>query len=467
MAGIPKVKITFDADFDELKRGVKGATDEVEGFGSKMGKFSKIAGTAFAVAGAAAVAYGAILLKDGVESALADEVAQNKLATSLENVTGATAAQIAAVEKQITQTSLLFGVTDEDLRPSLDRLVRSTKDVDEAQKLQNLALDIAAGTGKDLQTVSEALAKAHDGNFTALKKLGGGIDENIIKSKDFDAATASLADTFEGQASKKAETFQGKLDRLKIAFDEGKETIGAFVLDAITPMIDIIVSKVIPFIQNFIDSIGGKEGLTSTFSEYIEMAKSIFIPILEGVQSAFNTIKNAVMDNKDEFTALFKFLKDYVAPFMGKVFKIAIEQIGTAIGIVIDLVGGLIRGFETLFGIIGDVVGAIKNLINLVKNNPVVSGISGAISSAFGGFRAAGGSVSAGTPYVVGERGAELFVPSSSGTIVPNGGMGGSTINVTVNGAIDAEGTARTIVDVLNRSNARGTLGANRFALTG
>ena len=52
----------------------------------------------------------------------------------------------------------------------------------------------------------------------------------------------------------------------------------------------------------------------------------------------------------------------------------------------------------------------------------------------------------------------------SDGTIIPNGGMGGSTINITVNGAIDAEGTARTIVDVLNRSNARGTLGANRFA---
>jgi hypothetical protein len=463
MAGIPKVKITFDADFDELKRGVKGAENEVKGFGDKMGKFGKIAGTAFAVAGAAAIGYGAILLKDGVESALADEVAQNKLATSLENVTGATDAQIAAIEDQILKTSLLFGVTDDDLRPSLDRLVRSTKDVKEAQDLQNLALDIAAGTGKDLSTVSEALAKAHDGNFTALKKLGGGIDESIIKSKDFDAATASLADTFEGQASKKAETFQGKLDRLKIAFDEGKETIGAFVLDAITPLIDIIVNKVVPFVQKFIDSIGGKEGLTSTFSKYIDVAKSIFIPILEGLKAAFDTIKKAVMDNKDEFITLFKFLKDYVAPFMGKVFKIAIEGIGIAIGVVIEVVAGLIRGFEKLFDIIGSVVGAIKKMIDLVRNNPIVSGISGAISSAFGGFRAAGGAVSAGKSYVVGEQGAEMFVPSSNGTIVPNGGMG-STFNITVNGAIDAEGTARTIVDVLNRSNARGTLGANRFA---
>jgi len=117
-----------------------------------------------------------------------------------------------------------------------------------------------------------------------------------------------------------------------------------------------------------------------------------------------------------------------------------------------------------LFGIIKSVVGAIQSLISLVANNSAVKGIAGAISSAFGGFRANGGSVSAGTPYVVGEKGAELFVPSSNGTIVPNGAMGGSTINITVNGAIDAEGTARTIVDVLNRSNARGTLGANRLA---
>ena len=87
MAGIPKVKITFDADFDELKRGVKGAEQEVQGFGDKMGKFGKMAGAAFAVAGAAALAYAGVLLKQGVESAIADEQAQAKLATTLQNVT--------------------------------------------------------------------------------------------------------------------------------------------------------------------------------------------------------------------------------------------------------------------------------------------------------------------------------------------------------------------------------------------
>jgi hypothetical protein len=466
MAGIPKVKITFDADFDELKRGVKGATDEVEGFGTKVGNFGKAAGKAFAIAGAAAIAYGAVLLKQGVESAIADEAAQAKLATTLQNVTGATTAQIKAVEDQILKTSLLTGKTDDELRPSFERFFRATKDSEAALKLQQVALDVSAGSGKSLEAVTNAMAKAAEGNTGALSKLGVGLTATQLQTMDLDAITKSLADTFGGQAAQQADTFQGKMARLKVAIDEGKETVGSFVLDALTPMIDIVVNKVIPAVSTFINSVGGTAGLTSAFATYIEMAKAIFIPILQGLQSAFNSIKSAVMDNKEEFTALFKFLKDYVAPFMGGVFKLALQGIGIAIGVIINAVGSLISGFQTLFGVVGDVVGAIRSMINLVTNNPIVEGIAGAIGSAFGGFRANGGAVTSGTPYIVGERGAELFVPNSSGTIVPNSRMGGSTINVTVNGAIDAEGTARTIVDVLNRSNARGTLGANRFALT-
>jgi hypothetical protein len=464
MAGIPKVKITFDADFDELKRGVKGAEAEVQGFGDKVGKFGKMAGAAFAVAGAAALAYGAVLLKQGVESAIADEAAQAKLATTLQNVTNATDAQIAAVESQILQTSLLTGLTDDELRPSFERFVRATKDSDEALKLQKVAIDVAAGSGKSLEAVTNAMAKAAEGNTGALSKLGVGLTAAQLKTMDLDDITKSLADTFGGQAAAKADTFAGKLEILKNAFNEGKETVGSFVLDAITPMINTIVNTVIPAVSGFINSVGGTDGLTNAFKTYIDLIKNIFQPVLEGFKFAFDQIKNAVMGNKDEFEALFKFLKDFVAPLLGGVLKLAIQGIGVALGVVINTVGILVNGFQSLFGIVKSVVGAIQSLISLVANNPAVRGISGAISSAFGGFRAEGGAVSAGKSYVVGERGAEMFVPSSSGTIVPNGGMG-STFNITVNGAIDAEGTARTIVDVLNRSNARGTLGANRFAL--
>jgi hypothetical protein len=465
MAGIPKVKITFDADFDELKRGVKGAEQEVQGFGDKMGKFGKMAGAAFAVAGAAALAYAGVLLKQGVESAIADEQAQAKLATTLQNVTGATDAQIAAVESQILQTSLLTGLTDDELRPSFERLVRATKDSDAALKLQSIAVDVAAGSGKSLEAVTNAMAKAAEGNTASLAKLGVGLTSAQLKTMSMDEITKQLGNTFANQAAIQADTFAGKMARLKVAFDEGKETIGSFVLDAITPMIDTVVNTVIPAVSGFINSIGGEEGLTNAFKTYIDLIQNIFQPVLEGFKFAFDQIKNAVMDNKEEFTALFKFLKDFVAPLLGGALKLAVQGIGIALGVVIDIVGKLIGGFQTLFGAIGSVIDRIQQLINMVRNNAAVRGIAGLIDSAFGGFRAAGGAVSAGKSYVVGERGAEMFVPSSNGTIVPNGGMG-STINVTVNGAIDAEGTARTIIDVLNRSSSRGTLGAGKLVLT-
>ena len=466
MAGIPKVKITFDADFDELKRGVKGAENEVQSFGDKMGKFGKIAGAAFAAASAAALAYAGVLLKQGVESAIADEQAQAKLATTLQNVTGATDAQIAAVESQILQTSLLTGLTDDELRPSFERLVRATKDSDAALKLQSVAVDVAAGSGKSLEAVTNAMAKAAEGNTASLAKLGVGLTSAQLKTMSMDEITKQLASTFANQAAIQADTFAGKMARLKVAFDEGKETIGSFVLDAITPMLDTVVNKVIPAVSTFIESIGGKEGLTSAFSGFVDGAKKIFIPIFEGIKFAFDKIKDAVIGNKEQFAALFEFLSKYVAPLLGGVLKIAIQGIGIALGVVINVVGDLIGGFQRLFSVIGSVIGKIQDMINLVKNNPVVRGISGAIDSAFGGFRANGGSVSAGTPYVVGERGAELFVPNSSGTIVPNGAMGGSNINITVNGAIDPISTARQIANILNseatKSGTFNNLGISR-----
>lgn len=447
MAGSRTLKLSILADVDNLRKELNKGTEEVQGFGAKLNGWAGKAGLAFAAAGAAATAYAGKLAIDGVKAAIEDEAAQVKLATSLQNVTGATKEQIAQTEAYILKTSLAKGVTDDELRPSLDRLVRSTKNVEEAQKLQSLALDVAKGTGKDLAAVSEALAKAHDGNFTALKKLGGGIDENIIKSKDFEAATASLSKTFEGQASKQAETFQGKMDRLKIAFNEGKETVGSFILDAITPMVTGIVNNVIPAITDFINSIGGTDGIKQNFEEFIDGAKKIFIPVFEGIKYAFDKIKDAVLRNKDEFKILFDFLKTYIAPFLGGVLKLAIEGIGKAFSVVIDIIGGFIRTIYAAFN-------AIKDLIDLVSSNPIVSGIGDFLGKAFGGGKASGGPVNAGTTYLVGEQGPELFTTNTSGTIIPNNALRGSTsnsntVNITVNGAIDPISTARQIADIL------------------
>jgi hypothetical protein len=488
MAGIPKVKITFDADFDELKKGVKGAQNEVEGFSSKIGKFGKVAAAAFAAATVAAAAYAGKLLIDGVKSAIADAAAQEKLALTLKNVTGATDAQIKATESYITKTSLAFGVTDDDLRPSLERLARATGDVEKAQRLQALALDISAGSGKSLEAVSSALAKATEGSTTALGKLGVGLSSAQLKTLSMDEITKKLADTFANQASTKADTFQGKLDRLTIAFDEGKETVGSFVLDALTPLVTTFVDKVIPALSSMATSIGKdlqgpfnsiKTVLTDfvipAFKTLYDFMKdfvapffaSVFGPALSGLSSAFGKISAAIKGNEDDLAPLFSlfksvagFVRDTMGPAIGTILKVAFEVLGTAIS-------GVITGVSSVVRFLGDMIDKVKDFIRLVKENPIVSGISGLIDRVFGGGRASGGPVTSGTSYMVGEQGPELFTPNRSGQIIPNhslGGGGGAVINLTVNGAIDPEGTARAIINVLNNSSYRGTLGSGAFA---
>jgi hypothetical protein len=453
------LKLAILGEVKDLSASLTKGTNDVQSFGDKLTKFGKIAGAAFLAAGAAAVAYAGKLAVDGVKAAIEDEAAQLRLAASLKNVTGATDATIAATEDYILQTSLATGVTDDELRPSLDRLVRSTENVAEAQKLQSLALDIAAGTGKSLTQVSESLAKAHDGNFGALKRLGVSIDENIIKSKDFDGATAALAATFQNQASIQADTFNGKMTRLKVAFDEGKETVGGFILDAITPMVSLFVDKAIPTISEFAGNL--KDNVLPILTSIYDFVKGFFTPIVEGIREAFASVSKAVNNNSTElnkfFTfakAIFEFGKTYLAPFIGEVLGAAFKVLGVAIS-------GVIGFFSTLVSLIDKAYNGLVAFVNFVRNNPVSSAIGGV----FGGGRAAGGPVSAGTTYLVGEKGPELFTSQTSGTIIPNNKMGGgNTINITVNGALDTEGTARTIVDILNRSQARGSLGAGAFA---
>ena len=485
MAGIPKVKIQFDADFSDLQKGLKGASGEVEGFGSRIGEFGKKAGAAFALAGAAAVAYAGKLLVDGVKSAIEDEAAQAKLATTLQNVTGATDAQIAATEAYILSTSLATGKTDDELRPSLERLTRATKDVGEAQKLQALALDISAGSGKSLEAVTNALAKSAEGQNSALGKLGIGISAAELKTMSFEDVTAKLGSTFKDQASIQADTFAGKMDRLNVAINEGKETVGAFVLDAITPMVDGFVNKVVPAIQMFASGIGEKlqpvienlkdffvDFLIPIFKEWWGFLNDVIIPAIidfvkpafEGLKKAFDSISEALQKNKDKLMPFFELMKEvyqfvieFLAPVFGTVLKIAFTVIG-------KLIGGLITGFSAVAGAIVTVVDGIRSLIDLIKNNPIVQGISNLIGSVFGGGRASGGVVSSGTPYLVGEQGMELFVPNSNGTIVPNNALGsssGTVININVTGAMDPVRVARQIATLLGNEATTGGTFAN------
>lgn len=427
MAGNRTLKLSILGDVDNLKKSLDTGSKDVQSFGDKVSDFGKKAGVAFAVAGAAAVAYAGKLAVDGVKSAIEDEAAQAKLANTLKNVTDATDAQIKSTEKYILKTSLATGISDEELRPSLDRLTRATKDLDKAQQLQTLALDIAAGSGKSLQQVTEALSKAQEGNLAGLGRLGVGLDKAELKTLTFDQITAKLAGTFENQASKQADTFQGKLSRLQVAFDEGKETVGSYILTAITPLIETLVQKVIPAIADFTSNLGDK----------LRPVIEFLTPITNGLKSAFNSVRDSLARNSDELKpllALFKgiaeFARDVLAPILSKTLGKAFEIVGGAIGALIDGLARVVSFFDDLYN-------KIKRVIDISKQ----------IGSALNPFDNASYSTN-------------FAVPSA-------GGMSATQMvnnNITVNGAFDPEGTARTIVDVLNQSNARGTLGGAAIA---
>jgi hypothetical protein len=208
-------------------KGSKKAVKDLAGLEKKFANAGKKIAKAM---GAAAVATAALAVKLGVDSvkaAIADEKSQALLANSLRNTTGATDSAIAATEAWIDQTQRAYGVVDDELRPALAKLASMTGSVTNAQKLLGLAIDVSAGGGVDLSAATNAVTKALQGNYKALKNLGVPITDAMVKSKDLNAVLQLTAKTFAGAASARANTFEFRMKRLGIAFDEAKESLGA------------------------------------------------------------------------------------------------------------------------------------------------------------------------------------------------------------------------------------------------
>lgn len=239
---------------------IKSVGDEAGGLGSKLTsllpsfKTVALAGAAaFAAVGAAA--FGAVM------AAAQDELSQKKLADQLKRTTQATDDQIAAAEAHISKLMMLTGVTDDALRPALAALVRATGDVSFAQKSLNLALDISAATGKDLESVSLALGKAFNGQMTALTKLGIPLDQSAVKSKNLTEIVGALQSQFGGAAADAADTFSGRLQILRTSLGEAVEGIGYALLPVAERLVAFFQAKVVPVIQAFSDTLAGGGGM--------------------------------------------------------------------------------------------------------------------------------------------------------------------------------------------------------------
>lgn len=245
----------------------KGIKKAIEGFkqletkGQKAAYVLKKAGQAaaigFAAVGAAALTAGKFML-DFAQMARQDQLAQVQLAGTLKATTKATDAQIKGVEEWIDVTQRATGVADDELRPALARLVRSTKNTQKAQKLLSLALDISGRTGKPLEGVVNALGKAYDGSNTALGKLGLGYTKAELKAKGFATIQDELTKKFAGGANEKAATFEGTMARLSITLGELKESLGNYIL----PYLQTLAESAIKVADAF-----GKKGFAGGVEE--------------------------------------------------------------------------------------------------------------------------------------------------------------------------------------------------------
>ena len=489
MAGIPKVKITFDADFDDLKKGIKGSQAEVETFADKVGDFGKKAAVAFAAAGAA---IGAFALS-AVKAAAEDETAQTKLQETIRNTTNATAEQIAGIDKYVTAQSIATATSDDVIRPALSRLLRATGDLTKSQELLTLSQEISTATGKPLEAVTNAVAKSFEGSNTALAKLGIGIDAATLKTMTFDETQKLLNTTFDGFIENQSTTAAFKFEQISIAVNESKEAIGAALLPVGKELADFIIVSVVPAIESFVAGLTGQDsladGLSDTQKKAIEWGKNV------------RKVIDTVIDLKDELKA--------VAIVIGTVF--VISKISAGVVATIALVNSLIKAYNLLkasaivagvasafalnplLGVAAVAVGAaVLAGANALANSSNVSGADVfATSGAPGAI--SGKTLSGELPGYLEEKDGNIINKLSGQVVGKSKGLTGVTqssviagaftdsqnaakfagagafndaqnqarINVTVNGAIDPESTARQIVSILNDSSYRGTGGAS------
>jgi len=412
MAGSRTLKLSILADVADLKKNLDTGSKEVEGFGGKLEKFGKVAAAAFAAAAAAAAAYAVKLAVDGVKAAIEDEAAQLRLANALKNVTGATQAQISAVEEQILKTSLATGVADDQLRPALQRLATATGSVTKSQDLLNLALDISAATGKSVETVSNALGKAYEGNTSSLSRLGVG------------------------------------------GFDEAKESVGAALLPTLQRLLDYFINTVIPKFIEFKDAAlkpvtdaiaRNKESLTILYNFIKDFVVPVLINNLGGALSFIGKVAGGILD----------------------VIGAVVNGIKSAVNFAIDAINVLIRAYNA--------VPLLPNVPTISKPSfsaPSTPSSSTLPKIA----TAPSPSIAAAPKPSTTPSASSATTPSAPSTLVPSGNAipsgfnvaavrageerGNVIVNVNAPSAIDEEGFTRAVILALNNSTNRGTTGA-------
>jgi phage-related protein len=374
------ISVTISGNAGPLKKAVGEADDSLGKIGDS---FKKVGIAAAAGFGALAAGLGA-----AVKAAAEDQQSFEQLRTAIQNTTAATDEMVQAVDDQIAAMSMAFGVADDKLRPALGNLVRATGDVTMSQELLQVALDISAATGRDLDSVSLALAKAYGGQTTSLQKLGIQLSDNAKNSGDFKDVTDELTALFGGAAQANADTFSGKMARLQIVLSEAVETIGSYVLPIVTELAEFFLNDLVPIFQRIIDRVGPAVG--DAFRKIADIVRVVAIPVMDGLRTVFDKVREVIDRNSGSIDKIRGFLSDLisfissrvapvVANVLGGAFKFVVENIfprvldgllkfmgamATVGSFVLKVVGAILGGFESLVNGIIDAVNWVIRKVN-------------------------------------------------------------------------------------------------------
>jgi hypothetical protein len=430
VADVRTLKLNLLADVSDFSRGISGADDQTNKFEKNLRTNGKKMARSIGFVTIAVGAMATALAVDAVKAAAEDEVSQKKFQETLKDTAGVIDSTVLkSINDYIERMQFASGFSDGELRDSLGRLTRSTGNVTEAQDLQTLAMDISRGTGKDLTTVSDNLAKAYDGNEGALKRMGVPLDDNILKSGDFKDITDELTRLFGGQASTYADTYQGKLDIVNQRLGELKESGGKPLLDTLGTLLEMTDKVARGFAGEDPESLSNRaRELAGNFEGNGEYSLGYS---LRAVADAFGKLFSTVTaDEPGASSGLNTFAE-------------ALENVADGINAVADA-----------YKKSRDIGGKLLDLITIDPGEGPKFADS-RLGKALGyTSRAAGGSVMAGQVTRVGEFGPELFVSSGSGSIRPDNGSG-QGVTIIMNGVIDGESARRSIERLLQDSSRR------------
>lgn len=210
------IRIDIASEFKD--RGFKNAQKSTDRLNRSFSRLGRTATRTFvAIAGFRA-------LRSSINAFAAEDKAAVKLANSLRNL--GLAYNTSAIENYLEKAEKATAINKDELSPAITQLISTTLDANKSMNLLNLAMDISAGTSKDLGAVTTALSRAYNGNYASLGKLQTAYTTAELEAMGFDKAISLLSQQFSGSAAAAADTYSGKIDLLKIAFGDASEELG-------------------------------------------------------------------------------------------------------------------------------------------------------------------------------------------------------------------------------------------------